>query len=78
MRINKIMKQYYSQKIDALDGLPAMPIPKRSGSVASRRFTVSWSDAFGYALTGGMILHYFLRGRFYDVVSALPGVSILF
>lgn len=72
------MRQYYKQKIDALKDLPAMPILIDDGSETPNRFHLSWSDAFGYALMVGMILHYILRGRFYDIFGALPGLSILF
>jgi hypothetical protein len=79
MRFNKLMKAYYRQKLDAMDDIQSVRLPTRDQTgMTVRVHTINWSDAFGYVLLIGILIHYFLGNKFFDSAGFMPGIGILF
>jgi hypothetical protein len=78
MRFNKLMRQYYQKELEKIPApLPLMP-PQRIGfTMKASIFAINWSEGLGWLFMAGSFLHYFLRGRFFEIVNFIPGFSIL-
>jgi hypothetical protein len=74
MRIEKIMKRYYVDKLREISDAPRPETrPVMSDTRKSRPFSVSWEDALGFAVTASYLMQFlmperwFVLGRFLSV-----------
>ena len=78
MKIKKWMRHYYQKKCDRI----SMPDPESVFTriiIPKRRFiTISWSDAIGYLVILGIILHYIFKARLFETAPFIPVLTFVF
>jgi len=79
MRINRVIHRYYEDKLEEIEEIsfPVVPL-KFKAEQKSMPFSICWSELFGYLLMVGVVLHFLLGGKLFDMVRLFPGFTILF
>ena len=77
--MNRVMRRYYEGKLEEIEGipLPIVPVQLKAGQ-KSIPLNICWHELFGYLLMVGVVLHFLLRGKLFDMVRCFPGFTILF
>jgi len=79
MNFDKIMRNYYQQKLNEINGLepvmvqrPAQPLSKATW------LNFAWDEVLGWLVMTGTILHYFFTGRLFELFQFIPGFINIF
>ena len=64
MRIKKIMRQYYKNKLEETEEIQPLQIPSEFTSEKHhKKYSIDWSNVFAYALIVCCILHFLLTEK---------------
>jgi hypothetical protein len=68
MRIDKIMKRYYADKLREISDAPRPETrPTRADTRKNGPFSVSWEDALGFAVTASYLMQFLMPERWFSL-----------
>lgn len=81
MQIKKILHQYYKNKLQEIEERePMVEVVPVQLKIERKTpfFTICRNDVFGYLLMAGMVIHFLLGSKFFNMVRLFPGITFLF
>lgn len=79
MRMNRVMNRYYENKLEEIGEIKCPVVSLQfKAEQKSILFNICWSELFGYLLMVGVVLHFLLGGKLFNMVRLFPGFTILF